>query len=249
VFANLFRKASPAPATDFAVEAGTRIYAIGDVHGRADLLARVVERIHDDVSQHDGRRVLLVFLGDYVDRGPDSRLVLEMLLALCREPDVVCLCGNHEMMLLRFLRDPAIWESWAQMGGAQTLLSYGVRVSQRLTPDDQIRAARDFAAAIPQGHLRFLENLPLVYESGTVLFVHAGVRPQIPLHRQAADDLLWIREPFLTFRGSFGRLVIHGHSPVEQPEIRPNRINIDTGAYATGRLTCLVLDGSRFTLL
>jgi serine/threonine protein phosphatase 1 len=231
------------------VEPGCRIYAIGDIHGRADLLKDVLARIDADSSRYRDLRCITVFLGDYIDRGPDSRGVLEELMARSRTRETVCLMGNHEAILLRFLGEPETWQDWAQIGGAQTLLSYGLRPSLRLTEDQADDLARNFAHAFPPDHRDFLYSLPYTFESGNVLFVHAGLKPGIPLAKQDPDDLIWIRDEFLTYRGSFGKIVVHGHTPVEEPEVLHNRINLDTGAYATGRLSCLVLQDQELTFL
>jgi serine/threonine protein phosphatase 1 len=228
---------------------GVRLYAIGDVHGRADLLTQVLEAVDLDMRRYPGRRCITVMLGDYIDRGPDSRTVVEMLIARGRTREMVCLMGNHELMLHRFLADPNLWESWAASGGIQTVASYGIRPPSRPTAEQKDELARDLAAAVPRNHRAFLAGLPYLYESGGILFVHAGIRPGTPVELQAPEDLTWIREEFLAHRGDFGRFVVHGHTPVEEPDIHPNRVNIDTGAYATGRLSCVVLEDEKLTFL
>jgi serine/threonine protein phosphatase 1 len=157
--------------------------------------------------------------------------------------------GNHEAMLLRFLSDPESWDAWSPCGGAQTLISYGIRPPLRPTAAQKTELAGAFAAALPQHHATFLRHLPFLFESGNILFVHAGIKPGIAIDRQNPDDLTWIREEFLEYRGDFGRFVVHGHTPVDRPDIRPNRINIDTGAYATGRLSCVILENEKLTFL
>lgn len=233
----------------FRTAPGVRLYAIGDVHGRADLLGQVLAAVDLDISRYPGRRCITVLLGDYVDRGPDSRSVLDILIARIRTRETVCLMGNHELMLQRFLTDSELWDSWAPSGGIPTLVSYGLRPPMRATPRQKEQLAQEFAGALPRDHLSFLAGLPLLYESGDILFVHAGIRPGIPIERQNPEDLTWIREDFLSFRGDFGRFVVHGHTPVEQPDLHPNRINVDTGAYATGRLSCLILEDEKLTFL
>jgi serine/threonine protein phosphatase 1 len=249
MLSKLLRKAAPGPISAIAVESGSRIYAVGDIHGRADLLAGIIDRIGVDMDRHPGRRATTIFLGDYVDRGPDSRSVVDMLLALSRGEGTVCLKGNHEAVLVRFLHDPSLWDTWAAFGGVQTLRSYGLRVPTCLSREDQVRVAEEFRQALPWEHLHFLEGLALTYISGDVIFVHAGLRPNVPMDQQEEEDLLWIRRPFLDHREPFEYFVVHGHTPVESPEVHANRINIDTGAYATGRLSCVVLDGHSFTFL
>jgi serine/threonine protein phosphatase 1 len=227
------------------VDPGRRIYAVGDVHGRADLLAEVFSRIDSDMKSRPTSQSDEIFLGDYIDRGPDSRQVIELLIARERRTGTVFLKGNHEELACRIFADPAVLSEWRDLGGTNTLLSYGVK---RIPFDDPLEIARAFRQAMPATHYEFLHHLAPSFTCGDFLFVHAGVRPGIPLSQQSEHDLLWIRDDFLLHDGQFGKIVVHGHTPVDQPDIRPNRINIDTGAYATGRLTCLVLehDNMRF---
>lgn len=245
----IFGRSGGGRAASFRAAPGQRLYAIGDVHGRADLLGSLFKAIDADASRHPDRQCITVLLGDYVDRGPASRQVIDLLIARSRARRTVCLAGNHELMLLGFLAEPETWEAWAQCGGMQTLLSYGIRSAMRLTPEQAQALSTDFARALPPEHRDFLAALPLTFESGDVLFVHAGLKPGTPLDQQKAEDLAWIREEFLSFKGDFGRFVVHGHTPVEAPDRYPNRINIDTGAYATGRLTCLIVEDDQLTLL
>lgn len=228
---------------------GTRIYAVGDIHGRADLLSRVLIGIDAHARRFPAARALTVFLGDYIDRGPASRLVLEMLLQWRREWDSVFLRGNHEDFLPRFLSDSRTLEDWRLYGGLETMLSYGLKPTITPGRNEQIALADELAAAVPRSHLDFLRSLTCRFECGDLLFVHAGIRPGVPIHRQSQDDLLWIREEFLSCEQPFDRYVVHGHSPVHRPDVRPNRMNIDTGAFATGRLTCMVIEGSAVTPL
>lgn len=226
-------------------EPGVCIYAVGDIHGRADLLETLLARIAEhSTGLPAGTRRRLVFLGDYVDRGPDSRGVLDIL---CRPPppgfERVCLMGNHEEFLIGFLDNPTDSVAWLVNGGRETLVSYGI-------PEDAIDAlrrddlSRALAALMPPAHRRFLEGLELIHLSGTYLFVHAGIDPDRPLHRQGRETLLWIRQPFLDSTAPMGgRVVVHGHTVCDEPQERPNRIGIDTGAYASGRLTAVVLHG------
>jgi len=228
---------------------GVHVYAVGDVHGRADLLNQTLARIDADLSVHPTARSIQIFIGDYIDRGPDSRQVLDVLIARQRSHSVVCLKGNHETFPLEFLNDPAVLADWKYLGGLETLLSYGVQPSLTMTEGDQKRLGESFRRALPETHLAFLTSLKPSYICGDFFFAHAGVRPAIPLERQQERDLLWIREDFLIHEGDFGKIVVHGHTPVVQPDIRPNRVNIDTGAYATGRLTCLKLEGDRMAFI
>jgi serine/threonine protein phosphatase 1 len=228
---------------------GVRIYAIGDVHGRADLLAQVLADIDGDLAMRPSPRAIHVFLGDYVDRGPDSREVLDQLVERAQTHELICLKGNHESYLVDFLSDSAIFDAWRQFGGAETLLSYGLTPSLKPDAAEQLKLAADLASAIPCAHHKFLQELRLSYTCGDFFFAHAGVRPGIPLAQQREEDLLWIREDFLSSNKKFGKVVVHGHTPVMEPDVRPNRINIDTGAFATGRLTCLVLQGEELILI
>jgi serine/threonine protein phosphatase 1 len=228
---------------------GVRIYAIGDVHGRADLLAQVFATIDADVAAYPARRAIQVLLGDYIDRGPQSREVLDILVARSRRHPMVCLKGNHETYIPDFLCDPTILTQWRHLGGLETLVSYGMTPPMNADEQEQRELAAEFDHALPESHRRFLIGLPPSFACGDYFFVHAGVRPGIPLADQHEQDLLWIREDFLLHEEGFDKIVIHGHTPVTEPDIRPHRINIDTGAYATGRLTCLVLEGEDMSFL
>lgn len=217
-----------------------RLYVIGDIHGRLDLLDRMIAAIHRDVAAH-GDAALTVTVGDYIDRGPDSCGVIGRLAANPFPTPYVALKGNHESMLEAFLADPSIGPHWRDQGGEETLMSYGVSSPFRALPDET--AAQRLRAALPAAHADFLQSLRMSLDTGTYFLCHAGVRPGVPLDRQSDEDLLWIRDDFLESTMDFGRIVVHGHTPMEAPQVRPNRISIDTGAYATGRLTCVVLDG------
>ena len=226
---------------------GTRIYAIGDIHGRLDLLLRLHELIAADANRaHQGRRVL-VYIGDYIDRGPNSAGVIDLLLD---RPvpgfEIVHLLGNHEDTLLQFPDDMTVGPSWLRYGGVQTLASYFIDVSQGSWRDERElrRLQGEIRRRVPRRHVEFLRNLPLTHVEGDYLFVHAGIRPGIPLARQERDDLLWIRDEFLHSTEDHGKIVVHGHTISEAPDQQPNRIGIDTGAFHTDRLTCVVLDGA-----
>jgi serine/threonine protein phosphatase 1 len=220
----------------------TRIYVVGDVHGRIDLLNGVFDRIDRDLKERPTSRSFDVLLGDYIDRGPSSRQVIDRLIAREHERHVVCLKGNHETFVDHFLEDSAVLEDWQKFGALETLMSYGLKPPINVNSADIVALARDFAQALPPSHRAFLNSLKKSFVFGDYFFVHAGVRPGIPLAHQKEADLLWIREDFLLSEDDFGKIVVHGHTPVREPDIRSNRINIDTGAYATGKLTCLVLE-------
>ncbi len=235
------RKKSPV----YSLPPGRRIYAIGDVHGRADLLAELQERIAEDAVSGPGR-ILIVMLGDYVDRGPGSREVIDMLTAPAPAGmERVCLLGNHEEQMLAFLSQPQQAADWLKYGGRETLASYGVDGEG----DDVEEMSRALAAAIPRHHLEFLRGLSLQYREGGYFFAHAGIRPGIPLQAQSPQDLVWIREPFLSHGGDHGAMIVHGHTRRREVDWRGNRINIDTSAFATGVLTALVLEGDSRRLL
>jgi serine/threonine protein phosphatase 1 len=222
---------------------------IGDVHGRADLLAEMFLRIDAGRGNFPTARAIHVFLGDYVDRGPSSREVLDLLIDRGRKYPAVYLKGNHEGFLVDFLKDPEVFLEWRLNGALPTLMSYGLAPSPNPATQECTLLASSLGRILPNQHRRFLDHLRLSFTCGDFFFVHAGVRPKIPLALQREEDLLWIREDFLLYEYPFEKLIVHGHSPVSVPDIRPNRINIDTGAYATGKLTCLVLESDRMQFL
>ena len=225
---------------------GQLVYAIGDIHGRVDLLARLLAEIETDAGQSVGvERKALVFLGDYIDRGPDSQEVIAQLLGgLPQGFDAHFLKGNHEAMLLDFMAEPSSLGQWLANGAAATLQSYGVDVlglaHSRAEPELWRTAFRE---RLPEAHYRFFDQLELAVSYGDYFFVHAGVRPGVPLDAQRSTDLIWIRGEFLRSRQDFGKMVVHGHTPGEVPDLRANRIGIDTGAVFTDRLTALRLAG------
>jgi len=222
---------------------GLRIYAIGDIHGRSDLLQQLFTVIDVDIKTSQPERAIQVFLGDYVDRGPDSRGVLDLLIGRGQSHETVFLKGNHEAFFMDVLNEPAKLTDWRQYGGLTTLMSYGVRPTMNPNSEDQVALIKALAEAVPADHVRFMESLRPSFTCGDFFFVHAGVRPGVPLEQQREDDLFWIREEFLNSEDDFGKYVVHGHTPVSVPDIRHNRINIDTGAYATGNLTLLTMQG------
>jgi serine/threonine protein phosphatase 1 len=222
-----------------------RLYVIGDIHGRSDLLDRMIGEISRDLDANPVAESLTVTLGDYVDRGPDSRGVLDRLVRNPFPTRFVALKGNHEALFERFLREPSIAEHWRRLGGLETLQSYGVAVGEVMMGKNYRQAAEALQAAVPPAHFEFLGSLKTRLTVGQYFLCHAGVRPGVPLERQSEDDLLWIRGPFLDSNADFGKIVVHGHTPSEMPQVLPNRINIDTGAFMTGRLTCVVLEMGR----
>lgn len=243
----LLSDAVSSPRGGYRIPEGQRIYAIGDIHGRADLLEELHDKIRDELAvAPEGLESIVVYLGDYIDRGTESREVIDLLLD---EPlsgaTSVHLKGNHEEAMLKFLEHPEIGPQWFGFGGESTVMSYGVRLSQ--SPGHfgyYEEISRDLASRVPTRHKDFLAGLELQYASGGYLFVHAGIRPGCPLDEQDPDDLLWIRSEFLNSREDHGVMVVHGHTPTARPDVRRNRIGIDTGAFASGTLTSLVLEGS-----
>jgi serine/threonine protein phosphatase 1 len=227
------------------LEDGLRVYAIGDVHGRLDLLERMHGLIAAELTAWPVPRAVVVHLGDYVDRGPQSAGVVERLLDLSiGTAEIVCLKGNHEDCLLQFLDGSDGGATFLHYGGLETMTSYGVEVAALNERGDFGRLAVAFAAHLPSRHRDFYETLPHSHQIGGYFFCHAGVRPGVPLARQTAHDLIWIREPFLGSPIGHGKVIVHGHTPVEAIESLPNRINVDTGAVFTGRLSAVALEGN-----
>jgi len=228
----------------FSTPEGCRIYAFGDIHGRFDLLGELYQAVEADLQARPVDECVEVFVGDYVDRGPDSRQVLKFLAdrsSACGRR--VCLKGNHEDVLLQSLREPDLLSYWLGQGGASTMLSFGVE-----PPGDAryktLSACRDaLAEALGPDLKRFLDGLGTMERIGDYVFVHAGIDPSRSLEAQEEHDLVWIREPFLSSTQEYGFCVVHGHTPRERRRVQGNRINLDTGAFATGILTCVVLEG------
>jgi serine/threonine protein phosphatase 1 len=238
----------PAPSAA-VIPDGRRVYAVGDIHGRADLLQRLLDTIATDAANggFTGRPVL-IFLGDYVDRGFQSRDVIEILLKnkLISAFDAHFLKGNHEAAMLNFLSNPDFGPRWAEFGGVETLVSYGVRPPRSRTGSDEwVRASRELGERLPPEHRQFLESLAPSVRIGGYAFVHAGVRPGVPIAQQSEQDLLWIRETFLKDRRPLEAVIVHGHTPVSVPYRDDRRIAVDTGAYLSGRLTAVRLEGDR----
>jgi len=225
------------------VPEGTRIYVVGDIHGEIDLLEEMHEKMLADANAQPAAQILQIFLGDYIDRGPDAKGVVDWLIS---SPPTgwrrICLKGNHETMVHDFLEDSQTLKRWQQLGASPTLRSYDVRLSDSQEKVSADALQTEFAQKLSHEHRKFYSNLPLFFEIGSYFFVHAGIRPDCDLQEQEERDLLWIRDEFLHSKLNFGKIIVHGHTPVNKPKIRPNRINIDTGAYMSGKLTCLVLE-------
>jgi len=237
-------------AFDAPVAAEGLIYAVGDIHGRHDLLLRLLDRILEDAADFGGTPVL-VFLGDYVDRGEGARETIELLIAAAGWPEVetVFLMGNHEQMLLRFLRDPQTAASWLRFGGLQTLMSYGVGGSVNLREAGVAERVRGGLAEALGPHLGFIEGLRLSHRIGNLFFAHAGADPALPVEEQDVATLLWGSRTFLTTARRDGIWVVHGHTVVDQPAAAGGRIAVDTGAYFSGRLTAARIEAGTVSFL
>lgn len=225
---------------------GCRAYAVGDIHGRLDLLDRLLANIERDMATRAPRRTFIIFLGDLIDRGPDSAGVVERLRTY-RNPNakLVFLGGNHEEVLLNILAGKrGVLASWLKFGGAECAASYGIDTAElaRVHEDLAIEMVR---AKVPRSHKEFLESFADTFRFGDYLFVHAGIRPGVAVDEQSRQDLRWIRDPFLSDAKEHGFVVVHGHTIVERVEERPNRIAIDTGAYHSGVLTALAVEDEK----
>jgi serine/threonine protein phosphatase 1 len=225
---------------------GYRAYAVGDIHGRLDLLQELLAKIHADLQHNPVPKTLLVFVGDLIDRGPSSAQVIERLRTYHREGiRPVFILGNHEEVLLRILEgDASLIPSWLQFGGLQCLESYGVDAAS-LNAKSSAEVVDTVRAAIPENHVEFLESFMDSCRFGDYLFVHAGIRPGVALEDQRQTDMRWIRAPFLFDDTDHGFVVVHGHTISDEVEERPNRIGIDTGAYRSGVLTAMAIEGTR----
>ncbi len=239
---SLFGSKSASKAGRASLPAGTRVYAIGDIHGRLDLLKRLSSKLRADIDASGCENAIIVLLGDYVDRGPDSSGVVDWILNGGLPASYVALRGNHEATLLNFLDDPSILDEWRRFGGLETLMSYGIDVREPMRGKGFSEALTSFRQSLPPSHLKFYSDTALSWSLGDYFFCHAGVRPGVPLARQEERDLLWIRDEFNSYRGAHEKIIVHGHTPVQAPESLPNRINVDTGAYATDVLTSVVLE-------
>jgi serine/threonine protein phosphatase 1 len=229
---------------------GERVFAVGDIHGRNDLLNPLLAAMKAEAV--GAATPVAVFLGDYVDRGVDSRGVVESLLNFRRTSGIQTrfLRGNHDDTLLKFLSDAAVGPTWVDFGGGETLTSYEVEMPGSRGDEAGWEAARlAFDDAIGDDHRAFFEELELFAEYGDYFFSHAGARPGVLLAEQSARDLMWIRDQFLTSKFSWPKAVVHGHTPSETPTVSQRRIGLDTGAYATGRLTCAILEDGGCRLL
>ncbi len=243
---SLFRREWPR----YSLPEGVRVYAIGDIHGCLEPLKRLEDRLEQSARDCE-LNASVIFLGDYIDRGPDSKGVIEHLSrgSFAGMP-AVFLLGNHEDILIEAMAEPPLVRDWLRWGGMATLASYGVALPANLEPAERDHAiAAAIAEALPTHHRNFLERLELQYTVGDYLFVHAGIRPGRPLAKQSRYDMLTIREPFLSSEKILPARVVHGHSVGFEAQVTPCRIGIDTGAYATGRLSAVLLEGDRYEIL
>jgi serine/threonine protein phosphatase 1 len=231
-----------------SILAGEVTYAIGDIHGCYSLMVQLLDRIVADVSSSTGQQdETLVFLGDYIDRGPASSAVLTGLLWIERHSPLrtVFLKGNHEQVMLDYIDDPVLHGRWLQFGGSATLRSYGLEVPEEIGSIDHIELRDRFVDLLPSSHLDFLRRLQLFHETNNFIFAHAGIQHGLPMSKQEPEDLLWIREGFLEERSLRGKRVVHGHTwTSNKPEVLAHRIGVDTGAYETGVLTAAKLRGT-----
>lgn len=244
------RSATPKATVSATVPEGERIYAVGDIHGRHDLLTDLLAQISADDRDRGPAATRIIFLGDLVDRGPESAQVVDTLLRLKRDrPDTRFLLGNHEEVFLQALAgdEPAL-KFFTRIGGRETILSYGISPS-RYTTLSYAELQRELGALVPVEHVEFLSSFEDMVIAGDYAFVHAGIRPGKALPEQKVKDLRWIRDEFLNFNGSFEKVVVHGHTITEQAELLPHRIGLDTGAYASGKLTAMGFEGNQRWLL
>lgn len=238
----LFSKTEHSPVEPFCPP-GERIYCIGDIHGRDDLLQQLHANIEADASGYSGKKTL-IYLGDYIDRGENSMQVIELLL---NDPvpgfETVYLRGNHEQTLLDFLGQAEVGASWFNFGGLQTLVSYGVRYRKLPTQQQDLeKLQQDLRQNIPRSHLQFFEQTRYAYLAGNYYFVHAGIDPRRSLQDQEPEAQLWIRNEFVGHYKPYEKIIVHGHTISDHVEFRSNRIGLDTGAYLSGKLSCLVLE-------
>ncbi|KFB10986.1 metallophosphoesterase [Nitratireductor basaltis] len=233
-----------------AAPEGLRLYAIGDIHGRFDLMAEMHARIMDEIRRDRSEDWRIIYLGDYIDRGGQEAQVLDFLAQITsEEPRVQALAGNHDQGLLEFLSGNSLDNLFVNNGGETTAASYGVALSADAPREEMQRTRQALLEAMPQSHIAFMRALPLSFTYGDYFFCHAGVRPGVPLEAQDRHDLLWIRQEFLRHQGLFGKVIIHGHTPVRRADVCPNRVNLDTGAWRSGLLTAMMLEGKRKRLL
>jgi serine/threonine protein phosphatase 1 len=251
---SLLRKLSGRPAPTVrpqpaaATPPGTRIYAVGDIHGRLDLFREIIRSIEADDAERPAANTSVVLLGDLIDRGPDSAGVVALAREWAQARRIRLIMGNHEEMFLDSFSKQGILRNFMRFGGQVTMLSYGIP-QRALAEADSEELQRLMADAVPQEDRDFLAGFEKMVRFGDYVFVHAGVRPDMPLERQTGQDCRWIREPFLSHEGDLGGMIVHGHTVTEAPELMSNRIGIDTGAFMSGRLTAIGLEGTERWLI
>lgn len=226
----------------------TRIYAVGDIHGRFDLLEEMFRKIDADRATHPHHRHVEILLGDLVDRGPDSASVIEAAIERKVSNGLIALLGNHDHYVIDALANPSTISHWLTWGGKEALQSWGLS-PDRIANCDPTTVQSVLREAIPASHLAFIGDMPLTWQEGDILFVHAGIRPGVPINSQTQRDLTLIREPFHSDPRDHGVLVVHGHTPNDTPVVRSNRIGVDTMAYNSGTLTCAVIDGEELEFI
>ncbi|AIT81292.1 metallophosphoesterase [Novosphingobium pentaromativorans] len=226
-----------------SLDSGDRVYAIGDIHGRIDLFNSLIEAIEQDDGARGHANTTVILLGDLIDRGPDSAAVVARAKEWAKSRQLEFIKGNHEEMLIASMSNPDVLRSFLKFGGRETIMSYGIDETfiDEAQPDE---LQKRMIETIPHDDIEFLDSFTKLIRNGDYLFVHAGIRPQTPLDHQLGRDCRWIREPFLSHNGDFGAFVIHGHTIAEEPQVRSNRIGIDTGAFVFGTLTAIGIEGT-----
>ncbi len=245
MFSKLFRRKEEVPPRTWSAPVGERLYAIGDIHGRLDLLNLLLAKIEADDATRPEAKTKLIILGDLPDRGPESRGVIEKLMRMAAaSPDIVFLMGNHEEMMIRtYEGDRQVAGTFNKTGGRETMLSYGVAPELYDSWDLGTFAAKA-ADYIPADHIDFLRSFQNWHRAGDYLFVHAGIAPGIAIEDQDPVELRWIRRTFIESTDDHGAMIIHGHTVTDGVDVRPNRIGIDTGAFQSGVLTAIGLEGN-----
>jgi serine/threonine protein phosphatase 1 len=233
----------------YQTHAGERVYAIGDIHGQFRQLEILFQAIIQDLKREPPPQYRIICLGDLVDRGERSRDVIQLLIDLSQDFPLTILRGNHEDMLLRAIDEPSYLLEWRKYGGLETMASYRVNAAPLMQGKNVDIVHQSFKEKFEANHRRFIEHMPFYHISADYFFCHAGIKPGQPLSQQDPIDLLWIRDEFLESQLAHGKMIVHGHTSVESVDIRPNRINVDTGAYLTGRLSCVVLQDQKLGII
>ena len=228
---------------------GTRVYVVGDIHGQLENLQNVLGKIKADIRSRPIQDISTVFVGDYIDRGLASQAVIDTIINESEIGSKITLKGNHEELMLAALGDAENMKDWCAVGGIQTAFSYGVDVQDLMVGRGYEAAQKSLVSAVPSGHLDWLRGLLSRYEIGDFFFCHAGIDPDRPIGAQVEADLLWIRRKFTNDERTYSKIIVHGHSPVEQVDVRHNRVNVDTGAFFTGNLACVALEAGAISLI